>query len=264
MTNTQPEAEREIQSELEEFIARFERLSISPAPRPPNQYSPCSYLPSLWFREYSWVGFSGKGSCWDFIFPFALFYFYHLKTSSSDSLIHCHMISSDCEPFSPSEYSVEGEPLIDYNLPPWTHPQCFDHSRISPLQCGHHHGQRIYWIPPFPHPSFPSHHDLVAFARYNIINNDCDREFLIVMFHCTIVYLEGKLDTSRLVYNASRRASFYLKWRSYFPTSRSLHPPCNCIRISFRISYTSNHTSMHMFIDMIICWLHCLYDYTYY
>lgn len=39
MTDTQPEAEREIQSELEEFIARFERLSISPAPRPPLMVS---------------------------------------------------------------------------------------------------------------------------------------------------------------------------------------------------------------------------------
>jgi len=161
------------------------------------------------------------------------------------------MISSDHEPFTPSDYSVEEEPLINYTLSPWTHPQGFDHSMTFPLQHDHHLEQPSCCIP-FPHPLFPSHHNLVASTKHNILNSDCDKNFLRIIIHSTIVYLEGRPHVS------SPRDSSYLTWKPYFPPH---HPQCVWVCIRFGICYISNHTGRHMYIDMMICWLHWLYDY---
>jgi len=172
------------------------------------------------------------------------------------------MTSSDHTPSPLSEYGVKEEPFIEYALSPLTRPWDYYHSATSPPQCDHHHGRTICCIPPVPHPLFPSHHNLVASTKHNIINKDCDTEFLRVIIHSTIVFLERKPGTSRSTLFLSPRTSLYLKWRSYFPASCPLHPPCDYVNIQFGSFYMSNHTDMHMYVDVIICWLHWLYDYT--
>lgn len=156
--------------------------------------------------------------------PFTFSIVHYLGSSSSDILTPCHMISSNHEP----KYSVNEEPLIDYTLPPQTHPQDFDHSMTSPLQCDHHLEKPICCTPSFPNPFFPSHQNLVVSTKHNIIDIDCDKDFLRVIIHSTIVYLEGKLGTSILTYFHSPKTSLYLGLRSYFPASHLLDPPCNC------------------------------------
>ena len=144
------------------------------------------------------------------------------------------------------------------------HPHSYEHSINFPLQCDHHHEQPIFCTPSFPWPSFPSHHDLVASTKHNTVSNDRDREFLRVIIHSSILYLDGNPDTYRSTYFVSPRASFHPEGGSFSAASHPLHPPCHYDHIRFEILYMSNHNGRHEYIDidMMICWLHWLYDYT--
>lgn len=166
---------------------------------------------------------------------------------------HAHLPFSKC--------GVKEEPFIEYTLSPLTHPQDYDHFTTSPPHCDHHIERPICCIPSFSQPSFHSHHNHVTSSVHDIMSNDCDEEFLRVIIHSSILYLEGDPWTSRMTNFLSHRTSLYLEWRSYFPTSHWPHLPCPYVHIRFGGCYISNHTHMHMYIDVMICWLHWLYDY---
>lgn len=168
---------------------------------------------------------------------------HHIESYSSDFLTPFHMIYNDHGPLYLPRYDVEEEPSTRC-IPPspsYTQDCGYNHSIEQPICCP---------LPCFESP-FSSHRDLVAPTKHNIVNNDCDMVFLRVIIHSTIVYVEGKPRTSRLTYFPSPRASFYLEWRSYFPTYPSPHPPCDCVCICFGICYMSNHTGRNVYISMI-------------
>jgi len=192
--------------------------------------------------------------------PFPLVH--HLESSSSKSLIPFGIYSSDHALFPFYEYGVKEEAFIEYTLYHLTHRQDYDHSATTPPRRDHHVKRPIFCIPSFSHPLFPSHHNHVAFSKHDITSSDCDEEFLRVIIHSSILYLEGEPWTSRMTIVLSPRTFLYLKWRSCFRASHPPHLPCDYVHIPFGGFYMSTHTSRHMYIDVMICWLHWLYDYT--
>jgi len=192
------------------------------------------------------------------------------------------MISSNCEPFPPPEYSVKEkpfpppeysvkeEPFIDYTFSPWTHPQGFDHSIVSPLQCNHH--VQPSCVSPSCWPPFPTNHNPMKAISHDVNNKDnggsdmlevaIHQKFMSLVVDISIFWLQEKISWTRLhPFLTSSHIIIHL-WASYFPTSRLQHPPCAWVCIRFGIFCMSNHRSRHIYIDLMICWLHWLYDYT--
>lgn len=123
----------------------------------------------------------------------------------------------------------------------------------SHVQCNHHL-EKPFCCTPFPVLSFPSHHNLVASTKHSIMSNDCDKKFLRIIIHYTIVYLEGRLHISRLTRVLSIRDSSYLTWKPYFPTSCLQHCPCVWICIRYGICCMSNLIGRHLYLfdDMLV------------
>lgn len=131
---------------------------------------------------------------------------HHLESSSSDSLTPSHMISSNYEPFPPPEYSVKEKPVIDYNFPPWTHPQGFDHSRVSLLQCNHH--VQPTCVSPSCRPPCLTNHNLMKAISHDINNKgnggsdmpeiSIHQKFMSLVVDISIFWLQEKISWTRL------------------------------------------------------------------
>jgi len=153
----------------------------------------------------------------------------HLESLSGDSLSPGHMMSSNYEPFPPLEYSIKENPSIDYTFPAWTHPQDFDYSIVSPLQCNHHVQPTCVSLS--RRPPFPTNHNSMKAISHDINNKENEgsdmpevvihQKFMSLVVDISIFWLQEKISWTRLHHFLTSSHIIIHVWASYFPTSCS-------------------------------------------